>query len=265
MSKIPDLDLSDRHVVLTGATGHIGSNLAKRLASFGADLYLIDRQSDDLEELAATIENTSEVNVHWLACDFEKPSKIEETIDKLKNAENAVTSLINNAAFVGTTDVDGWGVPFDDQQLETWKRAFDVNLNSVFSFCQGLSPIMKHQHNAAIVNVASIYGFNAPDWSLYEGTQMGNPAAYAASKGGLLQFTKWLATALAPDIRVNCISPGGLYRDQEQKFVDRYVKRTPLGRMATEDDITNGIVFLVSPMSSYVTGHNLVIDGGWSI
>ena len=114
------------------------------------------------------------------------------------------------------------------------------------------------------MNVASIYGLVGPDWRLYEGTEIGNPAAYSASKGGLLQLTRWLATTLAPDVRVNSITPGGVFRDTPEPFLSRYLSRTPLGRMATEEDFKGAIAYLASDLSAYVTGQNLVVDGGWT-
>ena len=118
--------------------------------------------------------------------------------------------------------------------------------------------------NIFTFNIGSIYGDLGPDWRIYEGTQLANPAAYSASKGGLIQLTRWLATTIAPKIRVNTISPGGIYRGQPKDFVERYASKTPLGRMATEDDIRGAIGYLSSDLSRYVTGQNLKIDGGWS-
>ena len=113
--------------------------------------------------------------------------------------------------------------------------------------------------------MGSIYGTYGPDWGLYRQTRMGNPAAYAASKGGLLQLTRWLATTLAPQIRVNSISPGGIYRKQPKAFVNRYNARTPLARLATEDDVRGAVAYLASDLSRYVTGQNLSVDGGWGV
>ena len=116
-----------------------------------------------------------------------------------------------------------------------------------------------------MINVGSIYGMVGPDMRLYEGTTMGNPAAYAASKGGLLQFTRWLATILAPEVRVNSITPGGVWRNQPEAFHERYKARTPLRRMAHEEDFKGAVAYLASDLSSYVTGHNLLVDGGWTV
>ena len=104
---------------------------------------------------------------------------------------------------------------------------------------------------------------HGPDWNLYEGTTMGNPGAYAASKGGLIQLTKWLATTVAPKVRVNAISPGGIFRNQPEKFVAKYTAKTPMGRMGVEDDFRGAIAYLASDLSSYVTGQNIAVDGGF--
>jgi NAD(P)-dependent dehydrogenase (short-subunit alcohol dehydrogenase family) len=122
---------------------------------------------------------------------------------------------------------------------------------------------MKKATGANIINIASIYGSYGPDWSLYKDTEMGNPAAYAATKGGLIQFTRWLATTIAPTIRVNAISPGGVSRNQPKSFQKRYKSRTPLARMASNQDFKGAMSFLASDLSSYVTGHILEVNGGW--
>jgi NAD(P)-dependent dehydrogenase (short-subunit alcohol dehydrogenase family) len=126
-------------------------------------------------------------------------------------------------------------------------------------------PLLKKSLSPSIVSIGSIYGILGPDWGLYEGLEMGNPAGYAASKGGMIQLTRWLATTLAPHIRANSVSPGGIERLQPEEFVDAYVAKTPLGRMASEQDIVGAIVFLLSDASAYVTGQNLIVDGGFSV
>ena len=140
-----------------------------------------------------------------------------------------------------------------------------MNLTAVFSLCQGLAPMLRVSDGASIINIASIYGELGPDWSLYEGTNMSNPAAYGASKGGLLQFTRWLSTTIAPHVRVNAISPGGIFRNQPEKFVSRYETKTPLARMATEDDFRGVVAYLSSDLSKYMTGQSLSVDGGWGV
>jgi NAD(P)-dependent dehydrogenase (short-subunit alcohol dehydrogenase family) len=141
----------------------------------------------------------------------------------------------------------------------------EVNLTAAFDLCQGLVPLLRAAKGASIINIASIYGEYGPDWRLYDGTDMANPAAYGATKGGLIQLTRWLATTLAPQIRVNAISPGGILRGQPEKFVARYEARTPLGRMATEDDFRGIVAYLASDLSKYMTGQKISVDGGWGV
>jgi len=125
--------------------------------------------------------------------------------------------------------------------------------------------MLASSQNASIVNIASIYGLHAPDWSLYEGTALGNPAAYGVSKGGLIQLTRWLSTTLAPTVRVNAIAPGGIFRSQPEEFVKKYSSKTPLNRMASENDFQGAIAFLATDLSKYVTGQVLSVDGGWGV
>ena len=166
---------------------------------------------------------------------------------------------------MGTADLQGWSTAFEQQSLDTWRRALEVNLTAPFHLSQGLSPLLRRSKGANILNITSIYAEQGPDWRLYEGTSIGNPAAYGASKAGLTQLTRWLATTLAPDVRVNAISPGGIFRNQPEAFVQRYVGKTPLARMATEDDFRGAIAFLTSDLSSYMTGQILGIAGGWGV
>jgi NAD(P)-dependent dehydrogenase (short-subunit alcohol dehydrogenase family) len=166
---------------------------------------------------------------------------------------------------VGSSNLQGWSTPFEEQSIETWRRAFEVNLTAAFHLCQLFAPQLRTSSNGTIINISSIYGGIGPDWGLYEGTLMGNPAAYSVSKGGLLQLTRWLSTTMAPLVRVNTISPGGIYRNQPDAFVKRYKSKTPLKRMATEDDFRGAIAYLATNMSRYVTGQNIIVDGGWGV
>ena len=123
---------------------------------------------------------------------------------------------------------------------------------------------MERSEKGSIILFGSTYGVVGPDMRLYDGTDMANPAGYAASKGGVIQLARHLATLLAPKIRVNAITPGGVSRGQPESFVRQYTARTPMGRMATENDLKGAVAYLASDMSAYVTGHNLVVDGGWT-
>lgn len=257
------INLKGRRALITGATGGLGKVMAETLAELGADLVLVDRPESDFESLAETLTQHWGVKVEHRVCDLEQQNQRSELIDWLKSSGEPLNILINNAAFVGTSELQGWAVPFEEQTVDTWRRALEVNLTAVFDLCQGLMPLLRPAEGASIINITSIYGMYGPDWSLYEGTIMSNPAAYGASKGGLIQFTHWLATTIKPNVRVNAISPGGIFRNQPEPFVQRYEARTPLGRMATEDDFRGAIAYLASDLSKYVTGQNLAVDGGW--
>jgi NAD(P)-dependent dehydrogenase (short-subunit alcohol dehydrogenase family) len=258
------IKLNGRRALITGAAGGLGRVMAPTLAELGADLVLLDRSDAVLAELAAAIKADWGTDVDVRHCDLESQVEREALITELLR-EGRLDILINNAAFVGISGLKGWGVPFEQQSIETWRRALEVNLTAAFHLCQGLAPLLRSSGRGSIINIASIYGEYGPDWRLYEDTSMSNPAAYGASKGGLLQLTRWLATTMAPAVRVNAIAPGGIARGQAQSFVDRYKARTPLGRMATEDDFRGAVAFLASDMSAYVTGQNLSIDGGWGV
>ena len=266
MKKISDLmNLQGRRALITGATGGIGQEMATAIAELGGDLLLVDRPNTDYESVIKKIRQNWDVHVECVDCDLEDELARKDLINILNSSSKGLDILVNNAAFVGTSNLEGWVTDFDSQSVETWQRAIEVNLTAVFHLSQGCAPLLKKSDGGSITNIASIYAVNGPDYSLYEGTSMGNPAAYAASKGGLVQLTRWLATTLAPHIRVNTISPGGVFQNQPEEFVKRYEARTPLGKMANNEDFKGTIAYLVSDLSAYVTGQNLLVDGGWTV
>jgi NAD(P)-dependent dehydrogenase (short-subunit alcohol dehydrogenase family) len=254
-------DLAGRVAVITGGAGHLGRAMARMLASCGATIALIDRAGSSLEAAAGELPAGRTATY---VCDLQHEEARSELAGRVQADLGRTDVLVNNAAFVGDSQLRGWVVPFAEQTIDTWRQALEVNLTAPFHLAQLFHPMLVASGHGVIINIGSIYGLLGPDMSLYEGTSMGNPAAYAASKGGLVQLTRWLATALAPDIRVNCITPGGVERGQPEVFSNRYIARTPLGRMAREDDFAGAVAFLASDASAYVTGQNLVIDGGWS-
>ena len=257
--------LQGRRAMVTGATGGLGTVIAETLAELGSDLILIDRDKAEIEALQSRLSDTFGVSIIGSVCDLEQQDQREVLIDGIVSDGQELNVLINNAAFVGTSNLPGWNAPFTEQSVETWRRALEVNLVAPFELCRGMSQIMKHSRGANIINIASIYGQFGPDWRMYENTNMNNPAAYGASKAGLIQLTKWLATTLAPEVRVNAISPGGVLAGQAEQFLESYCLRTPLGRMANYDDFRGGVAFLASDMAQYVTGQVLNIDGGWGV
>ena len=245
-------DLQGRCALVTGAAGHLGQLFCQVLMEQGARVIGVDRVSQ--------IKRLPE-GVIPLAVDLAQPEAVSEIVEQL--AGEQLDILINNAAFVGTDAHPGWGVPFEQQSVDTWRSCLEVNLTAPFALVQRLAPQLSHAGKGVVVNIGSIYGAVGPDWSLYAGTAMANPAAYGASKGGLHQLTRWLATTLAPGIRVNCLVPGGIFRQQPDAFVQAYTQRTPMGRMATEADMVGALLYLATDLSAYVTGQIIAVDGGW--
>lgn len=257
------MNLRGRRALITGATGFLGRMMADTLGEMGADLLLVDRPGSDFALLENELRERWQVSTQSLACDLESEEERLAMIAAVKADGRGLNCLINNAAFVGASDLQGWVAPFEAQTLDTWRRAMEVNLTAAFHLCQAFTPELRAAEGGNIINITSIYGEFGPDWRLYEGTAMGNPAAYSASKGGLVQLTRWLATTIAPHVRVNAISPGGVFRNQPEVFVQRYVARTPLARMATEDDFRGAVAYLASDLANYMTGQVLRVDGGW--
>jgi len=239
--------------------------MSETLAEMGADLVLVDLPASALSAQAKDLVRQHGINVQVEYCDLEYSAQREELAKQVLGNGRVLNVLINNAAFVGTSGLQGWSEPFEKQTIEAWRRALEVNLTSVFHLCQLFTEALRESRSGSVINIASIYGEYGPDWSLYEGTSMANPAAYGASKGGVIQFTRWLATTLGPDVRANVISPGGVARGQPDSFVEQYKSRTPLKRMAAEDDFRGTTAYLAGDMSSYVTGQVLRVDGGWGV
>ena len=259
------ISLKDRRALITGATGGFGLQITLILAELGAELILLDQPGSDFSSVLKKIRQSDNPDAEIIDCDLEDETSRSKLIKKLNNQPKGLNILVNNAAFVGTTNLEGWNTNFQQQSLDTWRRTLEVNLTTIFDLSKGLAKKLKKSGKGSIINIGSIYGTLAPDYSLYEGTEMGNPAAYAVSKGGLIQLTRWLSTTLAPEVRVNAISPGGVFRDQPKNLVQRYIKKTPLSRMARDEDIKGVMAFLASDLSSYITGQNIMMDGGFSV
>ena len=259
------MDISGRVAIVTGGAGYLGRTMAHTLAEAGANIVIVDINQEKIDSVCKDLEAKWNIKTLGLAVDLEDKAQRCAVAEKTIAAFGRLDILINNAAFVGTSNLSGWGVPFEQQETETWRRALEVNLTAVFDLTQSCTPFLKQSGHGSIINVASIYGIVGPDPRLYTDLPMFNPAAYAASKGGVVQFTKWCSTVLAPEIRVNAITPGGIFRNQDPAFLERYESRTPLKRMAHEDDFIGATIFLASDLSKYITGQNIVVDGGFSV
>jgi NAD(P)-dependent dehydrogenase (short-subunit alcohol dehydrogenase family) len=249
--------LTGRTAVVTGGAGPLGRVLSQALADAGARVVVVDRAG--APEQAALL-GEGHVGITADLMQPEALTAVEDAVTRL----GACDVLVHNAAFTGTSGVPGYAVPFDEQTDEAFTQAAWLNLTVPFSLTRRLAPLLRSGGHGSVIMVASIYGLVGPNMGLYEGTTMGNPAAYGATKGGLVQLTRYLATVLAPQVRVNGFAPGGIERGQDDAFTDRYSRLTPLGRMATEQDMAGVVTWLAGDDSAYVTGQTVAVDGGWT-
>ena len=259
------MDLTGRRALVTGGAGHIGRVISEALVEQGATVAILDQDAAACQHHVAQLAARSKRSEAFaLPCDLRSEPATRQAIHDAEDRMGGLEILVHCAAYLGTTDTPGWAVPLDRQTVEAWDAAMRVNLTSAMILVQEAAQALAASGHGSVIFLSSIYGMVAPDLRLYAQTDMANPAGYAASKGGLLQLMRYFATVLAPQIRVNAISPGGIWRNQPEAFRARYVSRTPLGRMATEEDLKGAVSYLASDLSAYVTGHNLVVDGGWT-
>ena len=257
-------DLQGRVACITGGAGHIGRAMGEVLAELGAAVVVADLSETRCQETAAAFESAYGAVAMPLELDVSDEKAVRAVPAAIAERFGRLDILINCAALVNTTNLKGWVAPFAEQSAEAWRLALEVNLTGPFILTQACAEMLTASGRGSVINVGSIYGVVGPDMRLYEGTAMGNPAAYGTSKGGLMQLTRWLATVMAPAVRVNAITPGGLWRDQPEAFHQRYVEKTPLKRMGSEEDFKGATAYLASDLSAYVTGQNLIVDGGWT-
>jgi NAD(P)-dependent dehydrogenase (short-subunit alcohol dehydrogenase family) len=245
----------DKVALVTGGLGLIGIEIVQGLNDFGASVCVADineHQMQGMKNLAA---------VDFQQFDITSDDSIHQTLAAVIKQYKKIDILVN-CAYPRTED---WGSRCEDVSFDSWKINVNNHLGGYFLCCQKVAEQMKHHGGGSIINFASTYGVVAPDFSIYEGTEMTMPVAYAAIKGGVITFSKYMASYYARDnIRVNCVSPGGVFDKQPDSFVEKYVAKTPLGRMGTTKDIVGAVLYLASDASLYVTGHNLIVDGGWT-
>ncbi|MCF8453563.1 MAG: SDR family oxidoreductase [Pedobacter sp.] len=241
--------LADKIILITGGSGLLGKSIIKKLLSEDARVINADINLDETPDLSS------------LLCDITSEVSVKQAVEQVIATYGRIDGLINNAY----PRTDDWGAKFEDIKLGSWKKNVDFQLNSYFFMSQEVLKRMKVQQSGSIVSIASIYGVVGPDFSVYDDTSMTMPAAYAAIKGGLINLSRYLASYYGPDgIRVNCISPGGVFNHQPDSFVEKYEAKVPLRRMAVPADISPAVLFLLSDDAAYITGQNLVIDGGWT-
>lgn len=256
-------NLKDNVAIITGGAGNLGESIAHALANNGCSLFIVDINQSKLDRLKKILKKYSNIKIFYLKANLESIEERKKVFSEFQRYFKKLDILINNAAFVSDSNLQGWIEDFDKQDVDLWEKVLSVNLTCTFHLSQLFYNFLKI-NKGKIINISSIYGLLGPNLSIYNDTKMGNPAAYSSSKGGLIQLSKWLATTLAPEVRVNCISIGGIKRNQPVKFIKRYIKLTPLARMGTEQDVIGAILYFSSDISSWVTGQNLVIDGGLS-
>jgi len=260
-----NLRLDKKIIVITGASGYIGRCISKSISMLGADLILVDKDKKKLSSLNLDIQKYNPTNIKIIAADLTKSKDILKITNYIKNNKLIIDGLVNAVGMVGTNKIKGWNTEFKNQSQDAWNQAIDNNLTAILFFIQKIETHMKNSIDPSIVNISSIYGSYAPDYNLYKNSNINNPAGYSVSKAGLTYLSKWLASTLAPKIRVNSVSPGGISRNQDKKFVSKYIEKTLLKRMATEEDIAGCVAFLLSSLSSYITGQDIIVDGGWGI
>ena len=260
--------LENKTAIVTGALGLIGKEHCKALSEAGANVVVADIDEVKCSEFAKTLSPQS----FGASLDVTKPETIKNLRDKILKKFGHINILVNNAAINDMFEnpkAASEQSKFENYPLELWQKSVDVNLTGVFLCSQILGSEMAKQKSGSIINIASTYGIAAPDQSLYikqDGTQsFFKPPAYSATKGAVIMFTKYLAAYWGKDgVRVNTLTPGGVENNQDEFFIEKYSSKTPLGRMANPYDYKGALIFLASDASSYMTGANLVVDGGWT-
>ena len=252
--------LKNKTAFITGGAGLIGSEVTKALADAGAHVVILDVDKEKGARLAEEIK-TSGDKADYEYFDITQVEEIDRNIEKLVEKYNNAHVWVNTA-YPRTED---WKDSLETLKVDAWQKNVDAHLGGYFFCSRKIAEYMKKQKAGSIINFASIYGIVGPNFSVYEGTSMTVPAAYSAIKGGIINFTRYLAAYLGKyNVRVNCVSPGGVYDNQPAEFTQKYNAKTPLGRMADKGDASGAVVYLASDASAYVTGHNLVVDGGWT-
>jgi NAD(P)-dependent dehydrogenase (short-subunit alcohol dehydrogenase family) len=245
------LNLKNKYCLVTGCNGYIGKAITKKLKILGAKVIGID-----------IMVKKKDPNLFYFAkLNMENKKEIDQFKSLLNKKFKKIDVLVNNAGYVGTSDIN----TKKNNKFFYNEKYSELNLINTIYLTSALIPLLKKSKSASIINICSIYSSLAYDYNLYKGTKMNIPLAYGVTKAGLMHYAKMLSTIVGPKIRVNAISPGGIYRKQPTKFIKRYLNKTPLLRMGNENDVANAVIFLSSELSNYITGQNLIVDGGYSV
>lgn len=263
-------DLTGRTAVITGGAGMLGVKHAEAIADMGGVPILWDVLESRLDVARNHFKALGQA-AGQVAVDITDPAAVRAAVVRTTAEFDTIDILINNAAM--TVESDGsnraYFAPFEEYDVALWRQALDVSLTGAFLCSQAIGNDMARRHGGVILNIASDVGVISPDHRIYEpqgdypGTPFNTPASYAVVKAGLIHLTRYLATYWAKvNVRVNALSPAGVYNDHDERFVKRLTQLIPLGRMATKDEYKGAVVFLVSDASAFLTGFNVVMDGG---
>jgi len=254
--------LKGKVAVVTGGGGHLGSAISEGLAEFDANLVIASKNLKKCEELSMRLSKEYGIKARGIELDTRSFESITSCLEVIYTEMGSIDILVNNAAF-GKTNISIESVSEKD-----WMEGIDGTLNGVFRCTQKVIPYMRKKKYGAIINISSMYGIVSPDDRIYGNSGYNNPPDYGAGKAAILQFTRYAACHLANDgIRVNAISPGpfpGLDVQKNTSFITNLKNRVPLGRIGMPSEIKGAVVFLASAASSYVTGQNIIVDGGWT-
>ena len=261
-------DLRGKVAVVTGGAGILGQHFCKGLAESGADVAVLDLKYDKASEIAKNISKLHGVKVIGYGCDVSDPASVQRTIKEVVEEFGEINILHNNAAGK-SSNLDAFFASFEEYTLDQWREIMAVNIDGMFLVAQEVGKQMiKQKKGGSIIQTASIYGVMAPDHSIYEGSdylgrKINTPAVYTVSKAAIIGLTKHLATYWAEEgIRVNTLTPGGTESGQNNEFKLRYSARIPMKRMAYAFEMVGALLYLASDASSYVTGQNVIVDGG---
>lgn len=253
--------LRDKIVVIAGATGLIGRELCNRFIRECRTVIITSRDKTKGKTLEDELNAFKKGKAVFCKLDISS----EENVDRLITQALAAYSTIDVFINCSWPRTDDWMTNVEDVSFDSIKQNIVNHLGGYFLCTQRMAKTMKKQGSGSIINFSSIYGLVGPDFSIYENTAMTCPPVYPLVKGGIVAMTKYFATYFAEyNVRVNCICPGGIFNNQDEKFVKKYIEKVPMGRMGRPDDIAGAAVFLASDESSYITGHCLTIDGGWT-
>ena len=261
-------DVSRQIVLITGVCGQLGKSYARAFLERGACVVGMDIQD---AETSRDLEASFSEQYMFLKVDVTDKSSLQNSLAAISNRFGTPTVLINNAAIDSPPNsLPEENGPFENYPEDSWDKVIDVNLKGTYLCCQVFGAVMAQEKQGSIINVSSVYGVVSPDQNLYEyrrrrGEIFFKPVAYAASKSGILNLTRYLAVYWAKqNVRVNTLTIAGVFNNQEQAFLDAYCDRIPIGYMATPEDYDGTLLFLASDASRYMTGSNLVVDGGWT-